>query len=75
MDARTINYYADLICKKIDLETEAFVERIKAIESGDEEEVEFIEEMMLKPVAYQIRYLANKVIRKYQEEHERRNAR
>jgi len=75
MDAKTIRYYANLICKKIDLETEAFVERIKAIESGDREKVEFIEEMMLKPVAYQIRYLANKVVRKYREEQERKNAR
>lgn len=53
-------YYIDLICEKIDLQTDAFIKRIEAIKTGDWQKVEFIEEMMLKPLDTQIIYLANK---------------
>lgn len=59
-NTKQILYYADLICEKIDLQTDAFIKRIEAVKVGDWQKVEFIEEMMLKPLDAQIIYLANK---------------
>lgn len=53
-------YYADLLCKKIDLHVDAFIKRIEARRLGDKNRAEFIEEMMLKPLDKQIVYLAQK---------------
>ncbi|MFC1727612.1 hypothetical protein ACFL0Y_03765 [Patescibacteria group bacterium] len=55
------NYYTDLVLKKIDLSTEAFVKRIKKIYLGDWEAVEFIDNMMLEPIDHQVAYLAKKL--------------
>ncbi|MDP2638169.1 MAG: hypothetical protein Q8P26_03855 [Candidatus Levybacteria bacterium] len=55
-------YYADIICEKIDMHADAFVKRIEALQKGDVGKVEFIENMMLKPLNDQITYLANKAI-------------
>jgi len=61
-NTKQILYYADLICEKIDLQTDAFIKRIEAVKAGDWQRVEFIEEMMLNPLGVQIVYLANKTI-------------
>ncbi len=60
MNTKLILYYADLICEKIDLHTEAFIARLEALREGDLEKVEFVEKMMLEPLDKQIAYLAEK---------------
>jgi len=47
---RIIFYYTDLFCEKVDLHTDAFIERIEALKLGDMDKVEFIEKMMLEPL-------------------------
>ena len=57
---KLILYYTDLLCEKIDLHSDAFIKRIEALKRGDTKQVEFIENMMLKPLDKQISYLAGK---------------
>jgi hypothetical protein len=57
---KLLYYYSDIICEKIDLQTDVFMQRIEALRNGDWGKVEFIEEMMLKPLSSQITYLAEK---------------
>ncbi len=57
---KMILYYTDLLCEKIDLHSDAFIKRIEALKRGDMQQVEFIENMMLKPLDKQIAYLAGK---------------
>jgi hypothetical protein len=57
---KTLLYYSDLLCEKIDLHADAFIKRIEALKRGDLERVEFIEKMMLEPLDQQIPYLAMK---------------
>ena len=59
-NVKQILYYADLICEKIDLHTDAFIKRIEALKKGNTEQVEFIERMMIEPLDNQITYLAEK---------------
>lgn len=54
-------YYLDLICKKIDLHSEAFVARINARQRCDWETVEHLENMVLEPLRQQIHYLSVKL--------------
>lgn len=67
MEKRTMNnwklifYYSDLLCEKIDLHTDAFIERIEALKQGDPDRAAFIEKMMLEPLDMQIAFLANKL--------------
>ena len=63
MDSGKLTYYIELICKKIDLDVDAFLERIEALRQGDKDRAEFIEEMMLKPLEYQTKYLAGKAMK------------
>lgn len=58
---RLIFYYSDLLCEKIDLHTDAFIERIEALKSRDLDKVAFIEKMMLEPLDMQIAFLADKL--------------
>lgn len=58
---RLIFYYTDLFYEKVDLHTDAFIERIEALKLGDTDKVEFIEKMMLKPLEQQIAFLADKL--------------
>ena len=58
---RLIFYYTDLFCEKLDLHTDAFIERIEALKLGDTDKVEFIEKMMLEPLEQQIAFLADKL--------------
>jgi len=60
MNTKKLLYYIDEICRKIDLHTDAFIERIEYLKQGDTEKVEFIEKMMLEPLEQQIKYLAKK---------------
>jgi hypothetical protein len=57
-----ILYYSDLLCKKIDLHVDAFIDRIEAIRTKELTRVEFIEEMTLKPLDMQISYLTKKLL-------------
>ncbi len=61
--AKRILYFCDLICEKIDLHVDTFLNRIDALRDGDKEKVEFIEKMMLEPLDRQIAYLAEKASR------------
>lgn len=63
MNSKSLIFYAELICRKLDLHVDAFLERIEAIQQGDKNQAEFIEEMMLKPLDHQTKYLADKVIK------------
>ena len=58
---RLIFYYTDLFCEKVDLHTDAFIERIEALKLGDTEKVEFIEKIMLEPLEQQITFLVDKL--------------
>lgn len=58
---RRVLYYADLLGEKLDLHTDGFIKRIEAQRIGDKERVEFVEEMMIKPLDKQIVYLAGKL--------------
>ncbi len=62
MKTKMIYYYADLICQKIDLSTDAFVKRIEALRQGRVEHADFIEKMMLEPLDSQTRYLSEKLL-------------
>lgn len=74
MNLKRLLYFSDLLCKKIDLHADAFVERIEALRRGDSEKVEFIEMMMLKPLDKQIIYLADKLNQLVnQDKNDRRN--
>lgn len=57
-----VQYYKDLVCKKIDQGTDAFITRIEARRRGDCERVEFLEKVVLEPLNKQINYLANKTV-------------
>lgn len=57
-----IQYYIDLICRKLDLQLDGAVMRIEAIYAGDRERIEFLEQMMIKPLDAQIYYLAGKLL-------------
>lgn len=59
---KSLLYYADLICEKIDLHVEAFAKRIVALRRGKLDEVEFIEKMILEPLDKQISYLVKKAL-------------
>ena len=61
VDTRTLLYYADLLCQKLDLHISAFVERIEAVKARDRGRVEFLEKMALEPLDQQIKYLAGKI--------------
>ena len=63
MKNENLIYYIELICKKIDLDADAFLERIEALQQGDKDRAEFIEKMTLKPLGCQTKYLAGKVIK------------
>ena len=60
MNIKYLLYYTDMLCEKIDLQTDEFIKRIEALKVGDKEKVEFIERMMLEPLDAQIKYLAEK---------------
>lgn len=62
-DIKQILHYSDLICRKIDLHTDAFIKRIDALREGDEDRVEFIEKMMLEPLDLQTKYLTDKLLK------------
>ncbi len=57
----SILYYADLICQKIDLQTEYFLKRIEALQKHDPEKALFIEKMLIEPIDVQLRFLAEKL--------------
>ena len=57
-----VKYYQDLICKKIDQSTDAFIARIEARRKGDWERVEFLDKCILEPLDKQVNYLAKKVV-------------
>ena len=58
----SILYYSDLLCKKIDMHVDAFMERVEAIRAKQPTQAEFIEEMTMKPLGMQISYLTNKLL-------------
>lgn len=55
-------YYLNLIDKKLELRGDAAVRRVEAVCAGNWEEVEFLEQMMLKPLSRQIYYLSGKLL-------------
>lgn len=57
-----ILYYSDLLCKKIDMHVDAFMERVEAMGAKQSGKAEFIEEMTLKPLDVQISYLTTKLL-------------
>ena len=57
------NFYLDLICKKIDQSSDAFIARIEARRRQDWERVEFLDKVVLEPLDKQVNYLANKVVK------------
>lgn len=59
---QALGYYLDLIDKKLCLRGNAVVRRIEAVCAGDWERVEFLEQMMLKPLGHQIYYLSEKLL-------------
>lgn len=61
MKMTQIDYYINLIIQKLDLNGEGAVMRIEAIYAGDWERVEFLEQMMLKPLNRQMHFLAGKL--------------
>lgn len=63
----SILYYSDLLCKKIDMHVDAFLERVEAMGAKQPGKVEFIEEMTLKPLDMQISYLTTKLLNVLQE--------
>ena len=58
---KLILYYSDLLCEKIDMHADAFIQRIEALRKGDQDRVEFIEKMMLDPLDEQKRFIVNKM--------------
>lgn len=63
----TILYYSDLLCKKIDMHVDAFMERVEAMCAKQTSKAEFIKEMTLKPLDVQISYLTAKLLNILQE--------
>lgn len=61
MTMTQIDYYLGLILQKLDLRGNGAVMRIEAIYAADWGRVEFLEQMMLKPLDAQISYLAGKL--------------
>jgi hypothetical protein len=59
---QALNYYLDLIDKKLGLRGDTAVRRIEAVCAGDWEKVEFLEQMILKPLSRQIYYLSGKLL-------------
>lgn len=55
-------YYLDLIDKKLELWGDAAVKRVEAVCAGDREEVEFLKQMMLKPLSKQVYFLTGKLL-------------
>lgn len=60
------DYYLDLICKKIDQSTNAYIAQIEARRHNDWERVEFLEKVVLEPLDAQVNYLANKLSKIYE---------
>jgi len=61
LDIKRFDFFVDLLCKKIDQDSEVFMERVQALINKDKEQVDFIENMKLKPINDQIKYLVAKV--------------
>ncbi len=59
---RQVEFYTDLVCRKIDQKADAFIARNEARRRGDWDKVEFLEKVALEPLNKQINYLANKVV-------------
>lgn len=59
---QALDHYLGLIDKKLGLRGDAAVRRIEAIYVRDWERVEFLEQMMLKPLGHQIYYLSGKLL-------------
>lgn len=62
MANQKITYYLNLIDKKLCLRGDTVVKRVDAVCAGDWEEVEFLEQMMLKPLSKQVYFLTGKLL-------------
>lgn len=69
INRKQLIFLADEICKKIDHQTEAFMQRTHALCKDDLKKVKYIEEMVIKPIEYQIQYLANELEKTTKGEH------
>ncbi len=59
---KLIKYFKNLLIQKLALRGDAAVRRIEAVCAADWERVEFLEQMMLKPLSRQIYYLSRKLL-------------
>jgi len=57
MNTKLVLNYSNLLCQKIELHADAFLQRIDALCICDTERVEFIENMLLEPLEKQQNYL------------------
>jgi hypothetical protein len=58
---RRLLYFTDKLCKKIDMHSDFFFQRVDAVCRGDWEAAEYIEKMMLEPIEHQTRFLLMKI--------------
>ncbi|NCN59117.1 hypothetical protein COW99_03790 [Candidatus Roizmanbacteria bacterium CG22_combo_CG10-13_8_21_14_all_38_20] len=49
--------------RKINQHTDAFLQRADALNHGDTEQAEYIDKMLLEPIAKQIEYLSERILK------------